>query len=94
MDPDDGQTPLLVYSIARTWPPIASGFLDIINQGASGGRLFISATGAGYNFDFETLPSFSVLVNVTDPAGLWGTGNITITLQDVNEQPTLDNNGE
>lgn len=93
MDPDDGQTPLLIYSIARTWPPLAADFLDVIDQGASGGRLFISASGANYKFDFETLPSFSVLLNVTDPAGLWGTGNITITLQDVNEQPSLVNNG-
>lgn len=91
-DPDEGQSALLTYSIAATWPPSARGFVDIVTQGASGGRLFVSAVGAGYKFDFEALPVFSVLVNVTDPAGLWSTGNVTITLQDVNEQPLLEPN--
>lgn len=39
--------------------------------------------------DFESTPTFTLVVKATDPLGLSGTANITINLTNVNDRPTL-----
>jgi len=38
--------------------------------------------------DFETMPTFNLVVQVEDSGGMTGTGNVTIDLIDVNDSPT------
>ncbi|MBC8876496.1 MAG: cadherin domain-containing protein [Planctomycetes bacterium] len=79
VDPDIGDT--LTYSIAG---------------GNTGGAFAVdSLTGAISVADrtalnFETTPTFNLLVDVQDTGGLIDTASITIQLTDVNETPTVD----
>ncbi len=57
-----------------------------------------SATGAikvqnAQSIDFEAYPQFTLQVKVTDQGGLFSTAQITITIQDVNENPEIDDQG-
>ncbi|MCB9418994.1 MAG: cadherin domain-containing protein [Ardenticatenaceae bacterium] len=48
----------------------------------------------GSQLDYETTPSYSLTVQVTDSSGLWDTATITINVTNTNEAPTdisLDN---
>lgn len=67
-----------------------------ITGGNSGGTFTIHSTSGVISvassalLDFETTPSFSLTVEVTDNSGLADTASITINLTDVNEAPLVN----
>jgi hypothetical protein len=81
-DPDPG--PVLTYSITAG----NTGGAFAIN-GATG-EITVATSGA---LDFETNPSFSLTVLVTDQYGASDTATVTISLTNVNEAPVISSNG-
>ena len=77
--------------------PDAGDILSFMETGGTGAAAFdIDASGnitvADMSLlDFETTPSYTLDVKVTDLGGLMDTATITIDLNDINEAPTVNN---
>lgn len=80
-DPDAGQT--LTYAIT------AGNTGNAFAIDAATGAITVATTAA---IDFETTPSFALTVTATDDGtpALSGTATVTITLNDINEAPSIE----
>jgi hypothetical protein len=91
-DPDTlwaGGVQALSYSIISG---NGAGFFNIIESGAGAGQIRVSAAGASASFgntglDFETTPSYTLVLRVADPAGLSSTAAVVVNLNNRNEAP-------
>ncbi|HEY3567640.1 MAG TPA: cadherin domain-containing protein [Thermoanaerobaculia bacterium] len=88
----------VVGTVTFTDPDLGQGHTFAITAGNTGGAFAIDATTGqitvanGAALDFETTPSFSLTVQVTDDGTpvLSGTGTITINLNNQNEAPAVN----
>ncbi|HEX5065660.1 MAG TPA: cadherin domain-containing protein, partial [Myxococcota bacterium] len=84
-----------VATLAATDPDAGSTFTYSILSGNTGGAFALDPTTGEITvantsaLDFETTPSFTLTVQVTDAGGLTDTATITVDLTDANEVPDL-----
>ncbi|HEX5068161.1 MAG TPA: cadherin repeat domain-containing protein, partial [Myxococcota bacterium] len=87
---------IVVGSVAATDPDAGSTFTYSILAGNSGGAFALDPTTGQLTvanptaLDFETTPSFTLTVQVTDSGGLTDNATITVNLTNVNEAPVLN----
>ena len=81
-DPDAGDT--------RSYSLIGGNTGGAFAIDAQTGQLRVATPGA---LDFETSPSFTLTLGVTDAGGLSDTATVTVNLTNVNEAPVITSNG-
>jgi hypothetical protein len=94
--PEDSPATTLVGTVTATDPDAGEAFTYSITGGnpgpsfvigSSSGDIFVANTA---NLDFETTPTYTLTVEVTDSGLLVDTADIVINLTNVNEPPTLN----
>ena len=88
----DGDTDdILTYTLSgRDAGSFTVGQDDPDTNGNEGGQIMV---GADTKLDHETKPTHMVTVTATDPGGLSASVDVTITVADVNEAPTIMEGG-
>ncbi|VAW36768.1 hypothetical protein MNBD_CHLOROFLEXI01-3065, partial [hydrothermal vent metagenome] len=94
--PEDSPAATLVGTVTATDPDAGEVFTYTITGGNPGSSFVIGPNNGSItvantaNLDFETTPTFTLTVQVTDSGLLMDTAEIVINLSNINEAPTVN----